>query len=599
LHITIHNIMQIESLELDLTAPLNVIAGPNEAGKSSIRDALLWGFTGEARGLKTHKDQAALIREGAKSGEVTISLDGQHAFTRRKTAKTNAQVLGEIPDIGLSPAILFDPYVYLAQSEDQRRELLFKVIPGLNPTEENVFKRLGRWPTVETLFALGPVPEQEPPGTVEREYANWLIIKTIAKMATSHGFPGAEKEAVAKRQEAKRVRGALEGTVTEPQKTLTLDGKEYSIPTLNFQAIEATLKELQKEKDGLLRQKGAGEAKAKRIAKIQGQLDGIGTPDTPNPDEITKLREELRLTKKAWEINARETIQAAVKNQTFPATCPVITLEQITCPKAGQMVGAEPPAPGVLKALTQNRQGLIKKSDEITAALFTAHQKVETYQAAVEKKKNLEEELTRLQAEPDAGADLDTEIAAREERILKGRVFQENIKKYKGDLSRFQDTQAKIAIAVQEIAIYDAIAKALAPDGIPSQMIAEALNGINGLLEEAAQYLFPGRYLHLTGELQIVLQNSPYVTLSKSAKYRVGIAFQYALAKLTGARILLIDEADILDASHLSQLIDFLVAHLGDFDQIMVFMTSETPILPKIEEFHSWWLEDGAIKRVA
>ena len=92
--LVITDFMAIAKLELELTAPLNFIAGHNEAGKSSIRDALLWGFTGQARGLKTHGDQAALIREGAKAAEVSIYLADGHAFTRRKTQKTAAAIMG-------------------------------------------------------------------------------------------------------------------------------------------------------------------------------------------------------------------------------------------------------------------------------------------------------------------------------------------------------------------------------------------------------------------------------------------------------------------------------------------------------------------------
>ena len=103
-------------------------------------------------------------------------------------------------------------------------------------------------------------------------------------MAASHGFPGVEKECVTKRREAKRVRDTYKDA-TEPAKTITIDGHEFDIPTLNLPAIEATLKDLQQEKDDLLRQKGAGEARAKRLATIKGQLEKIGTP-APPPAEI-------------------------------------------------------------------------------------------------------------------------------------------------------------------------------------------------------------------------------------------------------------------------------------------------------------------------
>ena len=182
----ITNFMGIAEAEIDFTAPLNIFAGVNEAGKFSIRDALLWGFTGQARDLKTHADQASLIREGAKLTEVSIFLSDGHAFTRRKTAKTAATVLGDIPDIGLNPAILFDPYVILAMPEKDRRELLFKVIPGLNPTEDNIYTRIVRQPAVEAIF-----PQEDDKEALE----SLVAIKEIAKYGRFPWFPrGGERD---------------------------------------------------------------------------------------------------------------------------------------------------------------------------------------------------------------------------------------------------------------------------------------------------------------------------------------------------------------------------------------------------------------------
>jgi hypothetical protein len=251
----------------------------------------------------------------------------------------------------------------------------------------------------------------------------------------------------------------------------------------------------------------------------------------------------------------------------------------------------------VLETLNQNLNGLVKKLENLSAEQGNIKSQVETYQVLIARKANLEDEQNRLQSEPEAGADFDTEIATRQRRIDRGQAFLRAIYEYDMAQMQYQNTLAKLAAAEQEVIIYDALQKALAPDGIPSQMIAEALDGINELLEEAATYFFPGRYLHLTGDLGIVLQNSPYITLSKSAKYRVGVAFQYALAKLTGARILLIDEADILDDDHRGDLIKFFLAKVADFDQIMVFMTTAEP--PKFAmgdgKMQVWWLENGTI----
>ena len=66
-HISINSFLGIPSLELDLVAPINIFVGLNEAGKSSLRDALQWALTGCARGLKTHEQQTLLMAQGHKA----------------------------------------------------------------------------------------------------------------------------------------------------------------------------------------------------------------------------------------------------------------------------------------------------------------------------------------------------------------------------------------------------------------------------------------------------------------------------------------------------------------------------------------------------
>ena len=157
------------------------------------------------------------------------------------------------------------------------------------------------------------------------------------------------------------------------------------------------------------------------------------------------------------------------------------------------------------------------------------------------------------------------------------------------------EAKTRLVETEQEALLYDCLAKAFAPDGIPSQMIAEAIGPMNELLGTAAAYLFPGRTLEITDKLDIELSGSPFITLSKSTKFRVGVAFQYALAKLAGARLLMIDEADILDPVNRAALLNFLVAARDDFDTVMVFATSTNR--PHKEssdgEVQFWWLENG------
>jgi hypothetical protein len=78
----------------------------------------------------------------------------------------------------------------------------------------------------------------------------------------------------------------------------------------------------------------------------------------------------------------------------------------------------------------------------------------------------------------------------------------------------------------------------------------------------------------------------------------VGVAFQYVLAKLAGARLLLIDEADLLDPSNRTALIDFLLEIQTDFDTIIIFATSQEAKPSPIPEIQIWWLESEQVRPV-
>lgn len=184
--IDIKNFLALEQVTLNLQAPINIIAGANEAGKSSIRDASQWCLTGQARGLKTHQDQTYLIRQGAKAAEVTITLADGQAIVRKKTPKTPAGVTGPVPDDQVMASILCDPLTFLSLPDDKRREILFRLIPGLNPDPGKIKAIF----IGQMLMAHGGVYEcPDPEG-----------FHNLALMAASQGFRAAETEAITRRR---------------------------------------------------------------------------------------------------------------------------------------------------------------------------------------------------------------------------------------------------------------------------------------------------------------------------------------------------------------------------------------------------------------
>ena len=60
----------------------------------------------------------------------------------------------------------------------------------------------------------------------------------------------------------------------------------------------------------------------------------------------------------------------------------------------------------------------------------------------------------------------------------------------------------------------------------------------------------------------------------------------------------MIDEADILDPSNRTALIDFLLKIQPDFDTIIIFATSQEAKPSPIPEIQIWWMESGQVRTV-
>ena len=78
---------------IDLKHALSIFRGPNESGKTVIRDAVQWAFTGMCRGMEKHKDEPNLIRHGAKQAEVRVNFEHDVGYEITRTVSASAQAL--------------------------------------------------------------------------------------------------------------------------------------------------------------------------------------------------------------------------------------------------------------------------------------------------------------------------------------------------------------------------------------------------------------------------------------------------------------------------------------------------------------------------
>ena len=125
-HIHARNFIGLAEVVLPITSPICLIAGPNAAGKSSLRDSLALALTGDMARVRLKKEAGALVRDGAKKAEITVTdSDGDE---RRVTitaagAVTDNRPKGTAPDPML--AYVLDAQRFAGLDAAARREFLF------------------------------------------------------------------------------------------------------------------------------------------------------------------------------------------------------------------------------------------------------------------------------------------------------------------------------------------------------------------------------------------------------------------------------------------------------------------------------------------
>lgn len=139
-----------------------------------------------------------------------------------------------------------------------------------------------------------------------------------------------------------------------------------------------------------------------------------------------------------------------------------------------------------------------------------------------------------------------------------------------------------------------AIGDALSPDGIPGEILAEALQPFNAKLADLAN--LAGWWVpSIAADMGIAWEGRPYRLLSESERWRVDALIGAALAEVSGLRCLILDRFDVLDLVGRGDalgLIDALAAD-GRMDTIMVLGTLKAAPAAPSDMFTVVWIDEG------
>lgn len=564
------NFLGARAVDVKLAKPVALFAGKNGAGKSSLQEAVRMALTGESVRVGLKKDYAALVSEGQETGFVEVDAEDWKFSAILPAGK------GMHSDLPALPYVL-DAQRFARLDPNDRRAFLFGLM-GLKTDGKAVRDRL-----------------------LAKE-CDAAKIEAVAPFLRA-GFDAAQKEAQGKARECKA------------QWKTTTGGEAYgSVKASSWQAAKPEVKadELAQARADLVTVENEIETETKRLGELQGRARQVAEQQ----GKLNGLRQQAGMYARFADKLARDEAGLKELEAKVEATRAKAGLkpEQITaphpCPHCGGMLLIHDGKPE-----EWHEETLPHYDAEAAAALPEYERALKLMQSAVaNSKRDLEAADTAARTlkdlEDDAGAPEgdETDIGALEQRIAAIKHHRGNrqaairlIEEAHRRAAEADEKTAKAAALHADVQAWEAIADALAPDGIPGEMLAEALGPINARLEQSAG---DAEWLRITIDTDMSVLNMhkdraprPYALLSESEKWRADAMIAEAIAHLSGVRLLVLDRFDVLDLKGREDLIAWLdiLAQDGEIDTALIFGTLKALPAQLPETVEAFWIENGVV----
>jgi energy-coupling factor transporter ATP-binding protein EcfA2 len=551
-------------VDLKLTKPVCLVAGPNGSGKSSIQEAVRHALTGESVRVALKKDYRKLVTDGAEVGYAVVEHDGE------RSAITLPNGAHEHTGNGRPPAAVsfcLDAQRFARLDANERRQFLF----GMMDIQTDGPK------VTDRLAAKGCDPAK---------------IERIAPFLRS-GFDAASKEALAKAREAKAVWRTITGEAYGSTKAVAWRAQKPPVDATRLAQARTELSALGQEIETASVCMGETQARFRASSEQVARIAGLRQKASMYARIAEKLNRDQAELKK-WE-GKLTALRGSLRSQ-----------EAIPCPDCGVMLvmtdGALVPAapmatdteddlarlPEYERALELMQRSVANGLRDLGAADAAAKQIEEEEKAGVEAPGEEEVKTLRLRID---------DLKKKREQLHAVIRSLEDAERMASEAD-FQTERA--AVLHKDIQQWDQIGSALAPDGIPGELLSEALGPINARLAKSSCSADWLRVV-IAADMTITADGGrPYALLSESEKWRADAMIAEAIAHLSGVRVLTLDRFDVLDLKGREDLLYWLdeLADNGDIDTALVTGTLKGLPARLPERIEAHWIENGLVGKI-
>lgn len=530
--IKVKNFLGIREAEINTSAPVIFVSGNNGAGKSSFRDAISMALTGDLSRISLKKNADLLLHDGAESSEIHIKIneeDHKGFYARIKKGKTADCADGD--DVSPVLRCMLNPGLFASLTADDKRNLLFEVT-GCSSTGDEIKQRL-----------------------LDRGLAQDLVDQITPLLRL--GFAEAHKESQSRSRDCKSGWRAITGETYGEKKAEGWQSKVNGNPVEIRSSIEEKEKELSAIDSSLEdhnRKLGAAQSVFDKARLLSAEIVRL----TDQAEKVDRIRSTLDTDRKQVE-HWREMVEKT-RRQTHDITedeaacrCPECDAELI-------FTGGKLIPHGDLRG---DEEAAVKLP-EYERALSVVENAVRNGERDLENAISAQNKLAILRAESSDAPDEES-VRAMKAGIDKLKEESKRLAAHVAELrvleNAIQQASANTAKAAEyhrKAQSWSEIAAALAPDGIPAEILREALEPFRARLSEAAG-MIGWSAPAIDDDMNITAAGREYGLLSESEKWRVDFLIAEAIGYLSGwLRLLVADRIDVLDGSGRAELFQFL-----------------------------------------
>lgn len=574
--IEVSNVLGLHRADIDINTPILMVLGANEAGKSSLQDAISMAILGDPVRVKLKKNYGQLLHEDAKKGRVTLLQAGELLAEYKLPAGDHT--CEAVPGSEFLSHVI-NPAITASLDDKSLRSFLFsltkcKASPDI---------------TAKLLIARG---------------ADEKLVEEVKPMLRS-GFPSAAKDAAERATQAK---GAFRNVTGENWGSIQSEGWELVVPEapdmpdVSPEAIDLVIQNHAAVLADI--EKGVG-----FIASVESKLEQAATFYT--------RQEELA---EAFELLDRHQTKLAVDKQTLDEleSALAVAQDKLKAMQAGVVPVACPCCQELLRITGQTLAKFEGLKADTKATTDLALDVTKSKSAVDMLKRTIDNDIALVTTAENAGKDLEAHNAAgcpevkpgaleraqaklTECRLLadKLRAKVEAMKQRQEAIDGADATTATARKHHKEVLAWLLIADALKPDGIPSEILATALKPVNDSLAILSR-LSGWKKVEISKDMEITADGRIYGLMSESAKWRIDTLLALAIAQISELRFVALDRFDVLDMTGRKQLIGMLMqlAEMDLMDQAIILGTLKAPLAGMPKAISQVWIDKGIAEAV-